>query len=60
MSFGSFLLAGLRTLDVRFQIVDEQSQEAAIVDPVAPETVVEAVKAEQVKLTTVLTTHHHW
>ena len=60
MSFGSFLLAGLRTLDFWFQIVDEQSQEAAIVDPVAPETVVEAVKAEQVKLTTVLTTHHHW
>ena len=54
------MLAGLRTLDVWFQIVDEQSQEAAIVDPVAPETVVEAVKAEQVKLTTVLTTHHHW
>jgi hypothetical protein len=42
------------------KIVDETSKEAAIVDPVSPETVVEAVKAEDVKLTTVLTTHHHW
>ena len=42
------------------QIVDEASQEAAIVDPVAPETVLEAVKNENVKLTTILTTHHHW
>jgi hypothetical protein len=28
--------------------VDEQSKEAAIVDPVSPETVVDAVKTEQV------------
>ena len=42
------------------QIVDEKSNEAAIVDPVAPETVVAAVADENVKLTTVLTTHHHW
>nr|CAD7397532.1 unnamed protein product [Timema cristinae] len=42
------------------QIIDEATKEAAIVDPVAPETVVSAVKSEGVKLTTVLTTHHHW
>ncbi len=45
---------------LNYQIVDEHTKEAAIVDPVAPETVVEAVSKEQVKLTTILTTHHHW
>ncbi len=43
-----------------YLLIDEGSQEAAIVDPVAPEDVVAAVKEEKVKLTTVLTTHHHW
>ena len=42
------------------QLVDESTQEAAIVDPVSPEVVLEAVKAENVALKTVLTTHHHW
>lgn len=40
--------------------MDEATKEAGIVDPVAPETVVDAVKKHGVKLTTVLTTHHHW
>ncbi|XP_071963967.1 hydroxyacylglutathione hydrolase, mitochondrial-like isoform X2 [Antedon mediterranea] len=43
-----------------YLLVDEESNEAAIVDPVEPEKVVEAVKQEGVKLTSVLTTHHHW
>ena len=42
------------------QIIDESTREAAIVDPVSPETVAEAIKGENVNLTTVLTTHHHW
>jgi hydroxyacylglutathione hydrolase len=40
--------------------VDEASQQAAIVDPVEPANVLRAVREEGVKLTTVLTTHHHW
>ena len=43
-----------------YLVVDEATKEAAIVDPVAPEVVVEAIKQENVSLTTVLTTHHHW
>ena len=43
-----------------YLVVDEATGEAAIVDPVAPEVVVNAVKQENVTLTTVLTTHHHW
>ena len=43
-----------------FQLMDEASKEAAIIDPVEPKTVLEAVKAAGVCLTTVLTTHHHW
>jgi hydroxyacylglutathione hydrolase len=30
------------------------------VDPVEPEKVLAAVEDEGVKLTTLLTTHHHW
>lgn len=37
-----------------------ETKQAAIVDPVAPETVLAAVAEEGVSLNTVLTTHHHW
>ncbi|MBN3280024.1 GLO2 protein, partial [Polyodon spathula] len=43
-----------------YLLIDEDTKEAAIVDPVEPQKVVEAVKKHGVKLTTVLTTHHHW
>ncbi|XP_072743137.1 hydroxyacylglutathione hydrolase, mitochondrial isoform X3 [Anoplolepis gracilipes] len=43
-----------------YLIIDEATQEAAIVDPVDPETVATAVEQNNVKLTKVLTTHHHW
>ncbi|XP_044928124.1 hydroxyacylglutathione hydrolase, mitochondrial isoform X2 [Mustela putorius furo] len=43
-----------------YLIIDDETKEAAIVDPVQPQKVVETVKKLGVKLTTVLTTHHHW
>ncbi|XP_038676850.1 hydroxyacylglutathione hydrolase, mitochondrial isoform X1 [Scyliorhinus canicula] len=43
-----------------YLLIDNETKEAAIVDPVEPQKVVEAVKKHGVKLTTVLTTHHHW
>ncbi|XP_050295870.1 hydroxyacylglutathione hydrolase, mitochondrial [Anthonomus grandis grandis] len=43
-----------------YLITDEATNQAAIVDPVAPDTVLEAVQKEGVQLTKVLTTHHHW
>merc|ERR1712156_728429 len=43
-----------------YLIIDDATNEAGIVDPVEPETVLQAVKDENVNLTTVLTTHHHW
>ncbi|XP_037767673.1 hydroxyacylglutathione hydrolase, mitochondrial isoform X1 [Chelonia mydas] len=43
-----------------YLIIDEETKEAAIVDPVQPQKVVEVVRKHGVKLTTVLTTHHHW
>ncbi|KAM8779589.1 hydroxyacylglutathione hydrolase, mitochondrial isoform 1-T1 [Rhynchonycteris naso] len=43
-----------------YLIIDDDTKEAAIVDPVQPQKVVEMVKKHGVKLTTVLTTHHHW
>ncbi|XP_057171513.1 hydroxyacylglutathione hydrolase, mitochondrial isoform X2 [Ursus arctos] len=43
-----------------YLIIDDETKEAAIVDPVQPQKVVETVKKHGVKLTTVLTTHHHW
>nr|XP_012214754.1 PREDICTED: hydroxyacylglutathione hydrolase, mitochondrial-like isoform X3 [Linepithema humile] len=43
-----------------YLIIDEATQEAAIVDPVDPEAVTTAVQKNNIKLTKVLTTHHHW
>jgi len=43
-----------------FLVICPETKEAAIVDPVNPEKVLEAVKSHGVNLTTVLTTHHHW
>ncbi|XP_061455178.1 hydroxyacylglutathione hydrolase, mitochondrial isoform X1 [Rhineura floridana] len=43
-----------------YLLIDEDTKEAAIVDPVQPQKVAEAVRKHGVKLTTVLTTHHHW
>ncbi|XP_060811294.1 transmembrane protein 104-like isoform X2 [Bombus pascuorum] len=43
-----------------YLIIDEASQEAAIVDPVDPDSVACAVQQNNVCLTKVLTTHHHW
>lgn len=59
-----------RTMDVKilpalqdnymYLIVDKATKEAAIVDPVDPNSVLQAVQEQGVNLTTVLTTHHHW
>jgi len=43
-----------------YLIIDETSGEAAVVDPVEPTTVLEAVKSSGCSLKSVLTTHHHW
>uniref|UniRef100_A0A3Q0STS1 Hydroxyacylglutathione hydrolase n=1 Tax=Amphilophus citrinellus TaxID=61819 RepID=A0A3Q0STS1_AMPCI len=43
-----------------YLLIDVDSKEAAVIDPVEPIKVVEAVRKHGVKLTTVLTTHHHW
>lgn len=43
-----------------FKIIDEATKEAAVVDPVNPEAVIAAVQQNDVNLTKVLTTHHHW
>jgi len=43
-----------------YLLIDEYTNHAAIVDPVEPAKVIDCIKKENVKLTTVLTTHHHW
>lgn len=43
-----------------YLLIDTVSNEAAIVDPVDPASVTQRVFEENVVLTTVLTTHHHW
>ncbi|XP_061713115.1 hydroxyacylglutathione hydrolase, mitochondrial [Cydia pomonella] len=43
-----------------YLIIDKATREAAIVDPVEPNSVVLAVQEHNATLTTVLTTHHHW
>ncbi|XP_030929103.1 hydroxyacylglutathione hydrolase cytoplasmic [Quercus lobata] len=43
-----------------YLIIDERSKEAAVVDPVEAEKVVQFAKQHGVLLKFVLTTHHHW
>jgi len=43
-----------------YLIVDENTRQAAVVDPVEPQKVLDAVERENVNLTKILTTHHHW
>ncbi|XP_037722195.1 hydroxyacylglutathione hydrolase, mitochondrial isoform X1 [Drosophila subpulchrella] len=43
-----------------YLIVDTKTREAAVVDPVEPELVIKTVQEEQLTLSKVLTTHHHW
>lgn len=42
-----------------YLLVDKKTNQAAVIDPVEPNKVITAVNEEEVKLTTVLTTHHH-
>ncbi|XP_057442352.1 hydroxyacylglutathione hydrolase cytoplasmic [Lotus japonicus] len=43
-----------------YLIEDESTKEAAVVDPVEPEKVLEAANLHGLTLKLVLTTHHHW
>lgn len=43
-----------------YLLVDESSKEAAVVDPVEPQKVADAVQQLGLNLSTILTTHHHW
>lgn len=45
---------------IYFQIIDNETREAAVVDPVDPDKVLTAVSDQAVQLKSVLTTHHHW
>ena len=43
-----------------YVIVDKQSNDAAVVDPVESAKVLDFVSQQNLNLTTILTTHHHW
>ncbi|KAJ8729940.1 hypothetical protein PYW07_016978 [Mythimna separata] len=43
-----------------YLLIDKATNKAAVIDPVDPSTVLQAVQEHNVRLTTVLTTHHHW
>ncbi|XP_022306808.2 hydroxyacylglutathione hydrolase, mitochondrial-like isoform X1 [Crassostrea virginica] len=43
-----------------YLLVDEDTRQCAAVDPVEPEKIIQAIERENCKLTTILTTHHHW
>ncbi|KAI0219874.1 Hydroxyacylglutathione hydrolase, mitochondrial [Lamellibrachia satsuma] len=42
-----------------YLLVDERTKQAAAIDPVEPEKLIEAVKEADVNLIAILTTHHH-
>lgn len=43
-----------------YLLVDEDTKEAAAVDPVEPQKLAAAVQQHGLNLSTILTTHHHW
>ncbi|KAG9291046.1 hypothetical protein G9A89_012918 [Geosiphon pyriformis] len=43
-----------------YLVVDKETREAAVVDPVEPEKVLSVVKSENLELKHLITTHHHW
>lgn len=43
-----------------YLLIDEKTGECAAVDPVEPKKIMTASKEEGVKVSVVLTTHHHW
>lgn len=43
-----------------YLIIDNETRDAAIVDPVDPDSVISAVESAKVNLKKILTTHHHW
>uniref|UniRef100_UPI00358F3536 hydroxyacylglutathione hydrolase, mitochondrial n=1 Tax=Myxine glutinosa TaxID=7769 RepID=UPI00358F3536 len=43
-----------------YLLIDEHTCQAAAVDPVEPQKIVDAARHHGVQLNTVLTTHHHW
>lgn len=43
-----------------YLIIDEETRESAAVDPAEPKKMLEAAKKENVNITKVFTTHHHW
>lgn len=43
-----------------YLLICSDTNQAAIVDPVEPDTVLSAVEKENVNLVSVITTHHHW
>jgi hypothetical protein len=46
--------------DAATRIIDEETGDAAAVDPVWPEQVLQAAQLEGANVKAVLTTHHHW
>lgn len=41
-------------------MIDENTKQGAVVDPVEPEKIIKVAKENGVELKLVLTTHHHW
>ncbi|XP_030646712.1 hydroxyacylglutathione hydrolase-like protein [Chanos chanos] len=43
-----------------YLVIEEQTKEAIAIDPAVPHRLLEILKREGLKLTAILTTHHHW
>ncbi|XP_023743954.2 hydroxyacylglutathione hydrolase cytoplasmic [Lactuca sativa] len=43
-----------------YLVIDENTKQGAVVDPVEPEKIIKVAKENGVELKLVLTTHHHW
>jgi len=62
-----FCLDGMKIVPVpclednyAYLIIDEETREAAVVDPVEPQNILQAAEVHGANIKFVLTTHHHW
>lgn len=60
--FGKFKVKILPALDDNYMylIINKDTKEAVVVDPIVPFLVWGEINKEKANLTTILTTHRHW
>ncbi|CAL8111090.1 unnamed protein product [Orchesella dallaii] len=62
VDFPNLRIVGIPALSDNFMylVIDKNSMQAVVFDPVEPENVLNEIRKQNVTLSAILTTHHHW